>query len=458
MTLFTRVVWFTLIFFSSTFSLTSETNVLLKPKDSCRNESTVLSGENGLITVYNAVAKRNCVFLISVPERRYIEINNIEFQNSDQSCAQQHVALYDGENEHSPLMARFCRDQHVHPPNIGFASSGRHVYLVVTQGGVTGNLTTFYFQTSYKIWRKPPPVPFALCTDYDGIRSPSSVRGGLITAHDGYPQPYNSANTSCNLSITGTDPDERIYLNFMEMSTHGNEKENSGCLLVTNDDPSSPPNIVGKFCGGVAFNNITPKSSNLVLTLTSRSSDSTSTWSVDFLAAFTIYYIADPVTGHCKNGSNDFQCRNDWCVARWMRCDGSYHCSDHSDEDFCDMMPATSYVAILSGTGLGLLGVWSFIMVLLFVRSSGAREAQFSYCGRRKQRSNRSWNSNHGNTKSGDNESCAYNCNENGNKLHVVPAPSERSLLTQNNVLVCEKPGMSASISCLDILEEEGIL
>ncbi|XP_070574852.1 suppressor of tumorigenicity 14 protein homolog isoform X2 [Ptychodera flava] len=345
--------------------------------DSCRNGTMrVMTSHRGIINIYSTDYRRVCKFLIKAPRRQYIELHELAFRAyQHESCDKEYVALYDGQNASAPLMAQFCRDEQRHPPKIGFASKGRYIYIEISSQDTTER-QQFYFSTKYRLWKKPPAVPFPVCTQFNRLRTPSDQRGGYITSHDGYPGPYSQSNlnssTPCHLHIITGHSSDRVYLNVFDVPNR-RQDETLDCLQVI-DKKGSGDSLLGQFCGQKT-GYIESKSSNVLLVVTNRSSAEEMPFNLGFMASFTIYYYADKEEG-CYRNPTDFECRNSWCIERWMRCDGTYHCPDKTDEIACSALSSGTYTVVFSSFGLTALLIWTVAMILIWRRSK-RRKRQF---------------------------------------------------------------------------------
>ncbi|XP_077983394.1 uncharacterized protein LOC144438225 isoform X2 [Glandiceps talaboti] len=152
----------------------------------------------------------------------------------------------------------------------------------------------------------------------------------------------------------------------------------SGCsgtdrIVVTDGNG----NEVASLCSNADKGSYETKTGQFKLTFTTDSNSGTNN---GFQAVFNQYYEKD---SSCNSDSSDFHCDNDWCIPESLRCDGTKHCSDNTDEVGCSGDTSTTTIIIIVSVVIVVIifGVVIIGLVIKKVCANSKRKATKSRVG-----------------------------------------------------------------------------
>ncbi|XP_070575422.1 tolloid-like protein 2 isoform X1 [Ptychodera flava] len=283
----------------------------------------------------------NCFYLISLATGSTIRLEFLEFATENSF---DYVEVYNGSDTQATSLGRYSGTNLPSP----ITSTGSSLYVKFRSDGST-QLRGFY-----AIYSVASSKTYSVCGD-DLV----SAQGGAIQSHESYPS-YYGVNLQCSLIIPIQHSFNQIYLRFTDIDLfYANSEDCSGSDVITVTDST------GTVSETICDNDYLPSIETLAdlpsLNVTFESTGSHSTSYKGFSAVFALYYIP---SGTCH--VNDFACSNGRCISNGLRCDGTDHCSDNSDEENCSDSESDSPDIILI-VGLAFGGVVLLLIIIVLV-------------------------------------------------------------------------------------------
>ncbi|XP_070575419.1 tolloid-like protein 2 [Ptychodera flava] len=284
---------------------------------------------------------RECYYLISLATGSTIRLEFLEFATESTF---DYVEVHDGSDTQATSLGKYSGTS-LPSPIISTSSS---LYIKFRSDG-SNQLRGFY-----AVYSVATSKTYSVCGD-DLV----SAYGGTIQSHESYPS-YYDVNLQCSLIIPIQHSFNQIYLRFTDIDLfYAHSEDCSGSDVITVTDST------GTVSETICDNDYLPSIETLAdlpsLNVTFESTGSHSTSYKGFSAVFALYYIP---SGPCHE--NDFACSSGRCISNGLRCDGTNHCSDNSDEENCsDSESDTPDIILIAGLAFG--GVVLLLIIIVLV-------------------------------------------------------------------------------------------
>ncbi|KAK3106526.1 hypothetical protein FSP39_021900 [Pinctada imbricata] len=198
---------------------------------------------------------RTCVWYITVSPGNNIQFAFAAFaMENHPNCSYDYLKIFDGPNENSPILGRYCNDTNVLPPPVQTTSP--NAYIIFHSDAT---LSAQGFRLTYHAVSAGPQCGGALTTPQGTITSPN------------FPSPYNH-DASCVWTISVATGDT-ITLTFDTMDIEGPTGTTCNYDFVeVRDGPDENSALFNRFCGNTIPSPLTSTGNNLYITFRSDSS------------------------------------------------------------------------------------------------------------------------------------------------------------------------------------------